>query len=173
MQRLARLLSSSALRVSHLGLCISRARTNFYIPTTFATFPALHRNVRLLSSTTYSEHPVSEALEKKFKAAQTPEDRWREKSRRALEDAKNHGPANAYTGRCVVNASEKHLAASFRKLEAILSRNKVRQHLRLSERHEKKGVKRRRLSSERWRKRFANEVRKKVQLVIKIRDRGA
>jgi Ribosomal protein S21 len=40
-----------------------------------------------------------------------------------------------------------------------LARNRVRYELRLAERHEKKGVKRRRLESERWRIRFADEVR--------------
>lgn len=85
------------------------------------------------------------------------------------------------------------LAMAYKSLDIILSRNKVRQTLRMEERHEKKGVKRRRLSSQRWRKRFADEVcfsflsftyssltrlvflqvRKKVQLVKKIRDRGA
>lgn len=63
----------------------------------------------------------------------------------------------------------------------------------MAERHEKKGYKRRRLESERWRRRFAHEVcsdpflrarydcegfvfvqvRKKVQIVNEIRARGA
>lgn len=50
------------------------------------------------------------------------------------------------------------LAMAYKSLDIILSRNKVRQTLRMEERHEKKGVKRRRLSSQRWRKRFADEV---------------
>jgi hypothetical protein len=83
------------------------------------------------------------------------------------------------------------LAGAFRRLDSILSRNKVRTQALQSERHEQKGAKRRRLSSERWRKRFAHEVRLaysyfifidfpeplqvrlKVQLVQKIRTRGA
>lgn len=36
--------------------------------------------------------------------------------------------------------------------------NNVRKELRLAERHEKKGEKRRRLRSERWRRKFADEV---------------
>jgi len=67
-------------------------------------------------------------------------------------------------GRTVLNPSGKNLSATFRKLEGILARNQVRKQLRMTERHEKKGVKRRRLSSERWRKRFADEVR----LVVSI-----
>ncbi|KAF9564658.1 hypothetical protein CPC08DRAFT_734350 [Agrocybe pediades] len=101
----------------------------------------------------------------------TIEERWKESSKRALEDARNSPPANPYSGRTVEVG--KNLSATFRKLDAILARNQVRKQLRLTERHEKKGVKRRRLSSERWRKRFADEVRKKVQLVIKIKERGA
>ena len=50
------------------------------------------------------------------------------------------------------------MAEAYRRLTNILQRNKVRPQLRLAERHEKKGEKRRRLSSERWRKRFAHEV---------------
>lgn len=83
------------------------------------------------------------------------------------------------------------LGESLRQLDSVLSRNKVKLQLRMTERHEKKGYKRRRLESERWRKQFANEVtrsvlgcngsakwfvsqvRKKVQLVMKMRDRGA
>ncbi|KAI0273607.1 hypothetical protein BC834DRAFT_816254, partial [Gloeopeniophorella convolvens] len=65
------------------------------------------------------------------------------------------------------------VAEALNKLQFILSRNRVALELRLVVRHEKKGYKRRRLSSERWRKMFAHEVRKKVQLVNKIRARGA
>ncbi|CAA7271721.1 unnamed protein product [Cyclocybe aegerita] len=108
---------------------------------------------------------------KETRAEQTIEDRWRDQSRRALEDSKMYPPAHAYTGRTV--EVTKDLGMAYKQLDSILSRNQVRQTLRLTERHEKKGVKRRRLRSERWRKQFANEVRKKVQLVMKIRDRGA
>ena len=83
-----------------------------------------------------------------------------------------------------------NLADAFKKLDSILGRNRVRAQVRMDERHEQKGAKRRRLSSERWRKRFAHEVsgfismhvlfclillkvRLKVQLVKKIRRRGA
>lgn len=55
-----------------------------------------------------------------------------------------------------INAGK--LAEGYRVLDTILGRNKVRAQLRRAERHEKKGVKRRRLRSERWRKQFANEV---------------
>lgn len=51
-----------------------------------------------------------------------------------------------------------NIAEAYRKLDIRMARNKVRYELRLTERHEKKGAKRRRLSSERWRKQFANEV---------------
>lgn len=60
-------------------------------------------------------------------------------------------------GRTVVVT--RSLGDSLRALDGILARNKVKYELRLTERHEKKGVKRRRLTSERWRNSFANEVR--------------
>jgi len=50
------------------------------------------------------------------------------------------------------------LAHAFRQLDNIMSRNKVRYQLKRTFRHEKKGAKRRRLKSERWRKQFANAV---------------
>ncbi|KAF8798003.1 hypothetical protein BYT27DRAFT_7123647 [Phlegmacium glaucopus] len=96
---------------------------------------------------------------------------WGDRSKRAMEEMTRSPPANAYSGRTVNNPRD--LGDTFRHLDGILARNRVRQQLRLTERHEKKGAKRRRLSSERWRKQFANEVRKKVELVVKIRKRGA
>lgn len=51
------------------------------------------------------------------------------------------------------------LATALMKLKNILNVNAVRQtHIR-DERHEKKGEKRNRLKSLRWRRRFAHEVR--------------
>lgn len=54
---------------------------------------------------------------------------------------------------------KKDVGDALRMLDGILSRNKVKYQLRMTERHEKKGYKRRRLASERWRNQFANEVR--------------
>lgn len=84
------------------------------------------------------------------------------------------------------------IADAVRRLDTIIARNRVKAELRRGERHEKPGVKRRRLKSERWRRVFAHEVclcfvlnatliyslpslqvRKNVQLVNKIRRRGA
>ncbi|RXW24115.1 hypothetical protein EST38_g1713 [Candolleomyces aberdarensis] len=100
------------------------------------------------------------------------EDLWRHQSSDALEDAKRFPPAHAYSGRSVPVHSGK-VAEAIRSLDGILGRNRFRYQLRLQERHEKRGEKLRRLRSERWRKQFAAEVRKKVQLVTKIRNRGA
>ncbi|KAG1875338.1 hypothetical protein C8R48DRAFT_769339 [Suillus tomentosus] len=97
----------------------------------------------------------------------TPDELWAERSRSATFNP----PADPYTGRRVfVNGD---LGEAFRRLQTRLRRNRVMQEVSRQRRHEKKGVKRRRLSSERWRRMFANEVRKKVQLVSTIRRRGA
>lgn len=48
---------------------------------------------------------------------------------------------------------------SYKQLQRRLKGNNVRKELLQTVRHEKKGVKRRRLTSERWRRRFAEEVR--------------
>ncbi|THU90715.1 hypothetical protein K435DRAFT_760059, partial [Dendrothele bispora CBS 962.96] len=114
-------------------------------------------------------------ISKKIRAGvvfhQTPDQRWAEKSKNAQE-ALERSHINPYSGRSVP-VTDGNVASALKKLDTILNRNKVRKQLRLTERHEKKGVKRRRLESERWRRLFAHEVRKNVQLVTKIRNRGA
>ncbi|RDB21063.1 hypothetical protein Hypma_011581 [Hypsizygus marmoreus] len=97
---------------------------------------------------------------------------WQAKSQQAKIDLSVRPPANPYSGRSV-KVFGGDVGDAYRRLHGILQRNKVRAQLRRAERHEKKGEKRRRLSSERWRRQFAHEVRKKVQLVTKIRNRGA
>ncbi|KAL9715134.1 hypothetical protein Ac2012v2_001794 [Leucoagaricus gongylophorus] len=100
-----------------------------------------------------------------------PKDLWSERAKHAVDSITSQPPLNPYSGRTVVVT--RSLGDSLRALDGILARNKVKYELRLTERHEKKGVKRRRLTSERWRNSFANEVRRNVQLVMKMRDRGA
>ncbi|KAG2064637.1 hypothetical protein BDR04DRAFT_1034796 [Suillus decipiens] len=99
----------------------------------------------------------------------TPDELWAERSRNA---SFNH-PADPYTGLRLGVPENGDLGEIFRRLQTRLRRNRVIQEVSRQRRHEKKGVKRRRLSSERWRRMFANEVRKKVQLVSTIRRRGA
>ena len=53
---------------------------------------------------------------------------------------------------------EGDVGLAYNKLQAILKHNNLRRELRQAERHEKKGVKRRRLRSERWKRKFADEV---------------
>jgi ribosomal protein S21 len=57
-----------------------------------------------------------------------------------------------------VEVKNGNVADALNKLQYTLQRNRVVPELRLAARHEKKGYKRRRLSSQRWRKRFAHEV---------------
>lgn len=54
---------------------------------------------------------------------------------------------------------------AYSKLMSMLAKNNVRKELRLEEHYEKPNQKRRRLKSERHRRRFAAAVREKVQLV--------
>ncbi|KAG6868368.1 hypothetical protein C0993_004014 [Termitomyces sp. T159_Od127] len=102
----------------------------------------------------------------------TPAELWQERSMDYENRRRDQTPVSTYSGRSVLVKSG-NVGEAYARLQSILYRNKVQAQLRLTERHEKKGVKRRRLSSERWRKQFAHEVRKKVQLVAKIRNRGA
>ncbi|KIP09136.1 hypothetical protein PHLGIDRAFT_18739 [Phlebiopsis gigantea 11061_1 CR5-6] len=82
-------------------------------------------------------------------------------------------PQSTWSGRSVPVNQQEPLHSAFSRLSKIMNRNNVPRELFLTRRHEKKGVKRRRLVSVRWRRRFAHEVRKKVQLVKEIRARGA
>ncbi|KAF7338317.1 Glycerol-3-phosphate o-acyltransferase [Mycena venus] len=79
--------------------------------------------------------------------------------------------ADAYAGRSV-KVRPGRFTEAVRDFERILVRNQVKFTYKATERHEKKGPKRRRIRSEQWRKHFANQVRKNVQLVHKIRRRG-
>ncbi|KAL4248130.1 bacterial ribosomal protein bS21 family protein [Abortiporus biennis] len=81
-------------------------------------------------------------------------------------------PPGPYAGRTVPVLSN-NFATAYSDLSQLLRHNKVQSELRLTKRHERKGDKRRRLKSERWRRLFAHMVRQKVQLVKEIRTYGA
>ncbi|KIK59900.1 hypothetical protein GYMLUDRAFT_74349 [Collybiopsis luxurians FD-317 M1] len=130
----------------------------------------------------HSTNRISKALtDQRYAAAKgqnidddSPEAIWLQQSKVATKNFANIGYLNnnPYYGRSV-DVIDGDIGGAFRRLDSILTRNMVRKQLKLTERHEKKGPKRRRLESERWRRLFAHEVRKNVQLVTKIRKRGA
>ena len=71
------------------------------------------------------------------------------------------GSAIIVTGRSITvkkDLTGTSVATAYSALASRIWRNKVRQDYMANMRHEKKGVKRRRLSSERWRRRFADHV---------------
>ncbi|KAG9318458.1 hypothetical protein JVU11DRAFT_549 [Chiua virens] len=108
-------------------------------------------------------------------------------------DKSNHSklppPPDTWTGRRLT-VRNGDLNSAFQLLNSRIRNNNVAKEIALTVRHEKKGDKRARLRSERWRKRFADaarrihlpscprtnqtypQVRKKVQLVSTIRRRG-
>ncbi len=103
----------------------------------------------------------------------SPDERWAMQSRSRIAGLKQ--PKGPYAGMAIFSPSNLmffsyislgrsievkngNVADALNKLQYTLQRNKVVTELRLTERHEKKGYKRRRLSSKRWRKRFAHEV---------------
>ncbi|KLO18584.1 hypothetical protein SCHPADRAFT_993473 [Schizopora paradoxa] len=101
--------------------------------------------------------------------SQSPADRWSLTSSNFMDRAAQ--PGNTYSGRSV-EVNDGDIGNAFRRLDAIMGRNNVWAELRKT-RHERKGEKRRRLESERWRRRFKEEVKKRVQMVLEIRRRGA
>ncbi|KAI9064337.1 hypothetical protein FKP32DRAFT_1569889 [Trametes sanguinea] len=100
----------------------------------------------------------------------SPEEIWRLREQNEVINLPR--PNNPYSGRSVP-VIDGQVSVALNKLKGILTINAVRQTNIRDERHEKKGEKRNRLRSLRWRRRFAHEVRKKVQLVNEIRARGA
>ncbi|KAF8212261.1 hypothetical protein K438DRAFT_1806248 [Mycena galopus ATCC 62051] len=123
------------------------------------------------TGSTWNNNPITAHVAGTTKAPATPEDIWRERSKNTVATLQKLYIANPYSGRSVKVRTGK-FAEAVREFEKILSRNSVRSTYRRAERHEKKGPKRRRIRSEQWRKHFAHQVRKNVQLVHKIRRRG-
>lgn len=82
-------------------------------------------------------------------------------------------PATPFSGRSIRVTPQADPSRAYAQLAVLLKRNNVRQELRLQQRYEKPNVERRRKKSERHRRRFADMVRKKVQLVMAIKARGA
>ncbi|KAN0123877.1 hypothetical protein V8E52_002367 [Russula decolorans] len=85
----------------------------------------------------------------------SPDERWAIQSRSRMATLKP--PKGPYAGRSI-EVKNGNVADALNQLQYTLQRNRVVAELRLTARHEKKGYKRRRLSSERWRRRFAHEV---------------
>ncbi|GFZ52072.1 hypothetical protein JCM24511_09844 [Saitozyma sp. JCM 24511] len=92
---------------------------------------------------------------------------WQSASR-----AQNGLPGNQYSGRSVPVPRQADFMGMYRRLQGVMTRSGVRRDLRLGEFHEKSSDRRRRVESERHRKRFQEMVRSKVQMVQTIRNRG-
>lgn len=92
----------------------------------------------------------------------SPADRFEDAWRRRYQLGPKT-PRKPSDGRVVEVKSDVGIAYS--KLMSMLAKNNVRKELRLEEHYEKPNQKRRRLKSERHRRRFAAAVREKVQLV--------
>jgi len=110
---------------------------------------------------------VEEYAEKNVIPKRNPEEIWQERSNK-LEP---NPPLNNYAGRSVLVRTD-NISGALKSLSRRLKANNVYQTWKYQMRHEKKGVKRRRLKSQRWRRRFADEIRKKIALVRSIQRRG-
>ncbi|KAG9011049.1 hypothetical protein FRB94_008970 [Tulasnella sp. JGI-2019a] len=105
----------------------------------------------------------------------TAAEAWAEGSAKVQERLALKPLPNAFSGRSVpiTRSGSEAFAQGFRKLQGILRANNVYQTVRAQKRHEKKGVKRRRLASQTHRRKFAQLIRGKVALVQKYRARGS
>jgi small subunit ribosomal protein MRP21 len=104
-------------------------------------------------------------------ATLTMDQKWAQFDADARNALERNPPPTPFTGR-TVNVQNGDVGQAYNRLRSILARNSILREANMAERHEKRGVKRRRLASQRWRRVFANEVRKKVQLVSEIRHRN-
>jgi small subunit ribosomal protein MRP21 len=101
----------------------------------------------------------------------TPDQLWEERSQllqldNKARDAYHGAPRIPCAPGRSIHVSGGEVAVAYRRLQAVLRRNNVMFELRRNERHERKGDKRRRLSSQRWRKRFAHEVRTRSHCTV-------
>ncbi|MCO5590112.1 hypothetical protein L7F22_044081 [Adiantum nelumboides] len=119
------------------------------------------RSVAPSSDIPKSSHELAQAA-RKLSEFEQMEDTWRKR--------KTYGPdrpALPSDGRSIAVSNSGDLARAMTNLNSIFRVNNIRTELRLGERYEKPNQKRRRLASERHRRRFAHMVREKVQLVSK------
>ncbi|WWC93326.1 ribosomal protein S21 [Kwoniella sp. B9012] len=93
---------------------------------------------------------------------------WRQLSK----NAKTGFPTTPSTGRSIVVSRGGDFQTSYKRLQGLLRQSNLKKELRLQEYHEKPSVRRRRLISERHRRRFKEMVRTKVQQVVSMRNRG-
>ncbi|KAG9017201.1 hypothetical protein FRB90_001370 [Tulasnella sp. 427] len=106
------------------------------------------------------------------KNEQSAKQHWENGSKQLLTRLASSPPPTPYTGRSVAVKLE-NFAGAYRDLNTILRDNSVRMTIRRQERHEKKGVKRRRIASQTHRRKFGQLVRSKVAMVKKIRALGS
>jgi len=124
---------------------------------------------------------LPDPTEKKKKKPTLPHELWTEASEGRLKILSRMKQPTPYSGRSVTvqragpfrDAWQEPFNSAYRRLQNILRENTVAKTARSQERHEKKGVKRRRLASQTHRRKFAQLVRQKVALVQKYRARGS
>ncbi|EKM55425.1 uncharacterized protein PHACADRAFT_256044 [Phanerochaete carnosa HHB-10118-sp] len=128
-------------------------------------------NLRSNPSPAVGEHgswkPFKEAVKT---SAKTPEEIWASREPTVKNLPRPNGP---FIGRSWHVNRQTPVSQALGRLRSIIRYNNVAREVRLQARHEKKGYKRRRIESQRWRRSFAHEVRMKVQIVKEIRARGA
>ena len=81
-------------------------------------------------------------------------------------------PLNPSTGRTVAINNAVGLPVALKRLGHILKNNKVRRQVQLSKHHERGGLKRKRLKSERWRKRFREGFKATIKGVMEMKKQG-
>ncbi|OCF32644.1 ribosomal protein S21 [Kwoniella heveanensis CBS 569] len=100
-----------------------------------------------------------------------PEAWWRERSNQAAQEKKGY-PTTISTGRSIPVSRNGDFMTAYKRLQGLIRNSNLKKEARLTEYHEKPSVRRRRLISERHRRRFKEMVRTKVQQVISMRHRG-
>ncbi|WVQ81826.1 hypothetical protein IAT38_003953 [Cryptococcus sp. DSM 104549] len=107
-----------------------------------------------------------------YTSSPNPEDAeawWMTASR--LAAARQGDCTKYYTGRSVATVSGGDYLSAYKRLQIHVRNGNLKREEKLNQHHEKPGLKRQRLASERHRRRFKAMVREKVQQVIAMRNR--
>ncbi|KAL9933132.1 hypothetical protein V8E36_007850 [Tilletia maclaganii] len=154
------------------------------LPSSSSSRPAF---TQTLGSQRQQQQPQHRALSSSSSASASPPKQSQPSASAAISDWLDQNLDRRFRERRLLGGNEPHTTTSgrsilvnagdvtraFRQMNGALKRDDIRNELRRGERYEKPNQERRRKRSERHRRRFADLVRKKVQLVMALRNRGA
>ncbi|KAH8833590.1 hypothetical protein DL96DRAFT_1703244 [Flagelloscypha sp. PMI_526] len=133
-------------------------------------YQAAARNVDVPMAFSPKARPLT-LKDTSFDEKTTPAARWKAYSDENSRTIATMNKIDNFEGRTVW--ATRGIRNALTTLDDLLKENSVRRTWTLQKRHAKRGVLRNERHSKAWRRTFAHEIRKKIQLVHHIRSRGA